>query len=732
MAIPQVISQPKIMRKLHYDFQTTNQSFLNVHYFLANYGKDPNRPNDPNNIGIRNNQFFLVLMDPDLKGVNPRDPMLGTLLKQKVFHECMYNYWYFIREVVVIPEEGGAANSGRRYELHRGNLAMNFCIIHNINIFAELPRQQGKTTAILCRLLWEFLFGTTNSKMVFINKKHEDSKMNLQSLRNIRQALPDYLRFADQYGADGKKIKVKDSVETLENPNNNNKINTLPAARNRVNANSLGRGMTIPRIWYDEYAFIPYNDIVYQSATPAFNTASMNAKRNGKPYGIIITTTPGDLTTDMGMEANRKRNLATKFSERWYDFSPQQLQELLDKNNQSTFVYIRFTYQQLGKGEEWFKKICLAMELNWTAIRREVCLEWAKVATNCPFTPEELEMVKNFVREPIRKMPMLNGMYEFNVYEDVNLANPPIAGVDVSGGMKRDSSTITLIDSATTKVFADFNCNYINTIDLARVLMELTTKYMPNVVINIERNGGFGISVIAKLLETRVKRNLFFEIKDKVIEERSDGIHTMKKTQKTKVYGTTNTGQTREIMMDILRQRVDLHKDKFISPILHSELETLEMKKNGRVEHSDNAHDDQIFSYLMAMYVWYETPPATLAAQWGLKKGTIKTDQDAEEAVQTLEDKYQFLSQELLNLQNKEDDPAQVEEQLEYLNSVKAIQYSDFLKQQEQEDFKALVQMAQSRKGRMAIQDNFHIDPEELGGNGQADMLNAINDYYNN
>ena len=727
MAIPQVQYQAPIMRKLHYDLNTTNQSFLNVHYFLSNYGKNPS---DPNAKGIINNQFFLVLMDPDLRGVNPRDPMLSPIMKQKVFHECMFNYWYFLREVVVLPEEGGAANSGMRYELHRGNLAMNFCIIHNLNIFAELPRQQGKTTAILVRLLWEFLFGTTNSSMVFINKKHEDSKMNLQSMRNVRQALPEYLRLADVYGSDGKKIKVKDSVETLENPNNNNKIKTLPAARNRVNANSLGRGMTIPRIWYDEYAFIPYNDIVYQAATPAFNTASQNAKRNKRPYGIIITTTPGDLTTDMGLEADRKRNLATPFSERWYDFSPQQLQELLSKNQKSTFVYIRFTYQQLGRNEDWFKDICLKMELNWSAIRREVCLEWAKVATNCPFTPEELEMVKNFVREPIRKMPMLNGLYEFNVYEDVNLANPPIAGVDVSGGMKRDSSTITLIDSATTKVFADFNCNYINTLDLARVLIELTTRYMPNVVINIERNGGFGISVLAKLLETRVKRNIFFEIKDSVIEERNDGIHTIKKTQRTKVYGTTNTGRTRELLMDILRQRMDLHKDKFISPILHGEMETLEMKKNGRVEHSDNAHDDQIFSYLMALYVWYETAPETLAANWGLRKGTIKTDQDAEELVVPLEEKYAFLQQELLDMQNKEDDPAQVQEQLEYLNSVKAIQYNEFLKQQEDEDYQALVQIAQSRKGRIAIENNFHIDPEDITNGNQVNMLNSINDFY--
>ena len=51
-------------------------------------------------------------------------------------------------------------------------------------------------------------------------------------------------------------------------------------------------------LWYDEYAFILHNSIIYSAATPAFSTASKNAKRNGAPYGILITTTPGDMTTD--------------------------------------------------------------------------------------------------------------------------------------------------------------------------------------------------------------------------------------------------------------------------------------------------------------------------------------------------------------------------------------------------------------------------------------------------
>lgn len=711
-------NQATFTRQVYFQMNTNNSSFIDVHSFLKKSG-------------VENNRFFLVLLDPDLSRINPRDPNLNTLMKTKVLRECMMNYWYFLREVVVLPEQGGEAGGGMPYKLHRGNLALNFCIMYDLNVFAEFPRQQGKTTAVLCRILWEFLFGTTNSKMIFINKKHDDSKMNLQSLREIRAALPEYLRMADVYGADGKKIKVKDSVITLENPNNGNKIVTLPAARNRVAANSLGRGMTIPRIWYDEYAFIPYNDTVYQASTPAFNTASLTAKKNHKPYGIIITTTPGDLTTEMGLEADKKRNLATPFSERWYDYAPQKLREVLDKNIKSTFIYIRYTYQQLlgVNSEQWFKDICLKMELNWSAIRREVLLEWAKSSDNSPFKQEDLETIKNFIRQPIRTIPLLNGMFEFQVYEDIDLSNPPIAGVDVSGGFRRDASSITLIDSKTTRVFACFNCNYINTLDMARLLLELTKVYIPNLVINIERNGGFGSSVIANLMGTSIKKNLFYEIKDKVIEERTSGVHITKKTQKTKVYGTDNTHSVRELLMDILRQRVDYHKDKFVSQLILDELETLEVKKNGRIEHTETGHDDQVFSYLMALYVWYEGKD--LMERYGIRKQSVKTDADLEEAVVSLEEKYSGLQKELDLMSEEENDPTHVKEQIDYLKSQKAVMYEDWLKSQQQADDSALNNLlVTSRKARNAYIEQYHVEPTDIAVNQQIDMVQYINNYY--
>jgi hypothetical protein len=55
--------------------------------------------------------------------------------------------------------------------------------------------------------------------------------------------------------------------------------------------------------------------------------------------------------------------------------------------------------------------------------------------------------------------------------------------------MRQDSSAITVIDSKTTRVGATLNCNYMPSDDLAQVLYDLVTHYLPNGIINIERNG---------------------------------------------------------------------------------------------------------------------------------------------------------------------------------------------------------------------------------------------------
>lgn len=460
-------------RVVYYHTSTTNKSFLE----MAQYLKD---------IGISNYRWPLILLDPDLASIDPFDPNLPQHYKVKVLKECIYNPIYFIRECVRIES---STPGGVKFELNRGNMAIIFCMLMNINCFVDLPRQTGKTIGVLTVLLHWYQFGTNNTEINFLHKKLDGATDNLEDLRKMRDLLPAYLKMNQSYSADGKRIKERSNVRDLQHPINGNRIRTVASARNKVAAASQMRGRTSPIIYYDEFAFSPFNMTVYTNMVPAYNTAATNCKRVGAPYGIYITTTPGILTTDEGKAANIFRNNATPFQEAWYNMSKVELEQVIAANNFSNFTYIRFTYQQLGKSEEWFRDLCISMQNDWPAIRREVLLEWSEVNEDCPFSKEDLDTIKAMLRQPISTYLVFN-KYPFKIYERYDSSRSiPIIGVDVSAGLSRDSSTMVVIDSRTSRVTATFECNYISTIEFAAVIQDVVSRFMPNAVINIERNG---------------------------------------------------------------------------------------------------------------------------------------------------------------------------------------------------------------------------------------------------
>ena len=572
--------------------------------------------------------------------------------------------------------------------------------------------------------------------MAFLHKNLDGSKENLQTFKSIRELLPPYLIMKERILPDGKTIKGKDNATEIVNPFNNNSIKTFASATNKAKAASLLRGKTLPIIWYDEYAFMPYNNIVYMNAAPAFKTAAMNAKKNRSPHGILITTTPGYMTTPEGKEGYFKKELATPFSESWYDLTYNQLLQILNANTKSDFVYIKFTYQQLGCSEQWFNEICKLLENSWPDIRREILLEWATGVENSPFAEEDLNIIGNLIRQPISEVYLL-GKYRFDTYLQTDTRTyPPIMGVDVAAGYKQDSSAITIIDSNTTKVLGCLNCNYISAFDLARCIEFIVKNWLPNCVICVERNGGYGSSVISKLIKTGLKKNLYYEIKDVVVEERQDGVHAYKQKIRTKVFGLNSTRDVRKQLIDILIERVENHKDKIISPIIYNELLGMEIKRSGKVEHSDSTHDDQVFSMLMALWVWYEG--INLGERYGIKKTAIKTDDEVDEQIDYFNDD----TVEIVDHFNAKDElDEEIERDLEAAIKIGGVTVTEFLEQQRQKEKEAFQRLINTRLGEKAFREKYSIPEDQpiakyFGNNNQSANTynipeNVFDDFYN-
>lgn len=692
-----------------YQMNTKNKSFLEMHYYLKARG-------------IKNNKFHLLLYDRDLADVDPYDLNLPTYMKQKIFLECQRNFWYYVREVVRVQSQGGPYVM---YKLDRGNLALNFCFTLNLNIYEEQPRQTGKTVGTNVWFSWVYNFGSRNANMIFLNKKHDDAKRNLNDLKNIIKALPSYLRFDQAFGIDGKKLKATNTVQYLQHKINFNKIEALPMARNRTSAISLLRGRTVTNCWIDESAFFQYLEESLQNGMPALTTAFRNCKQNGAPHGLCLTSTPGFLTTEEGQYMFDLKNKMTPFSELWYDFSLQKLTETLNANEKSIFVYIKTTYQQLGLSEDWLKERIKEQNQKWTDIRREYLLEWATSSENCPFTQDELKNVERFVRNPIKQVYISN--FLFNIYSEISPKDKTLIGVDVAAGYSKDSSAISVTDSATTKLVADFNCNYINPVDLGNVIYTLVLNYLPNSLVTIERNG-VGTGTLAQLMKSRIRNNLYYEIKERVIEERLGfGTKSNKRKQVTKVYGVDNSKEVRERLMDLLTDRVRDHYDKFVSPQLLEELKNLEIKKTGRIDHSANSHDDGIFSYLYSIYPLYYGK--NVRENWHIDIPTLRTASD--EAQEIFQDytatESVAIVKDIENLDNDE----MITEQLSKLDKTKL--YNQFLAEQKAENDRAMAEILRTKIGREAYSRQFNMNPDQLDNMDQDgyDMLGVIDNFYN-
>jgi len=475
--------QPGEYDSFYVHLETKNKSFLEMHYYLKQ-------------IGIHNNAFMLKLYNTNLIGVDPYDPNLTPVQKAAVLYECTINCWYFIREVVRIPVSG----ANKSFSLHRGNLAMIYLYLLNIHQMVELPRQFYKTHSALTLILWTYNFGTTNSQTLFYHKDFSSSKSLLRDLKEIRDILPSYLQFSSGVGKDGKRLKVPDTVQAIQNPFNNNKISCMASARSKEAADKAGRGATVAAILLDEFFFVKYNQYLWAALAPAHSKAAENAELYGKPHSIIITSTPGDMSTEEGLFGFNMRNQATPWSERYYDSPRQDIYKIRDSNVNSPFFLITFSYQQLGGGVEYFNNICRLMLRDWPKIRREVLLEWSTLLENSAFQKEQLDKIKDLCHEPIRTIFFGQyNQYQMQIFEEIDLRNPPIIGVDVSGALYNDSSAITVIDSKTTKVCAIMNCNYIPSDDLADVIYTLVTKYLPNSIVNCERNGDVSKEFLRKV-----------------------------------------------------------------------------------------------------------------------------------------------------------------------------------------------------------------------------------------
>lgn len=280
----------------------------------------------------------------------------------------------------------------------------------------------------------------------------------------------------------------------------------------------------------------------------------------------------------------------------------EELKTFIRKNSKNNFVYIRYTWQEIGRSQQWYDEMCQQMS-SLSKIKRELDLVWTSSIENGVFSEEELEPINKHVNPVIYTLNVKD--YGIDFYERPNFLEKYILSCDVSGGTEKDNSVITFIDPRDFHVVADFTNSKIDTDSFKNLIESLMDLYFPNSILVIERNS-FGKNILDYLMKKpKIEPRMYREYRERTAERVTvDGIN-VKGKRKTLIYGVDTTSSSRKQMFDLLPNIVKTEFMSIRSPKLRDDIANLVELPNGRIEAAQGMHDDNLMSYLIFRWAVY-------------------------------------------------------------------------------------------------------------------------------
>ena len=385
-----------------------------------------------------------------------------------------------------------------------------------------------------------------------------------------------------------------------------------------------------------EQTVIKFCNVMYGALRPAFSTASKFAKENKTPYSVLITTTPSDLDSDNGVFTYNLIQSACRWDEHMYDWywdrdggeeGEAYVRNHIEENSQNNFVYIEYSYKELGKDDAWFRKQIKELNNNMSLVKRELLLEWTHASVDSVFSEETLDRVSKFAERKsindFKKIYLLNNKYPLYIIEEMDDMPfvPWLVSADIGGGLSQDRTVLTVIDPYTSRVKALLISNTMPVDELEAVVVELKKNYLFNMVFAPERNysGDYLIKNLFKNKEVDFTDSItYYKLSDNLLKKRMGGarsglfntvngpLSTARRSKDTSryEYGVITNTKTRRIMVEnILFNLVEETPELINNPFIFSELKTLVKTKTGKIEHQAGGHDDIIMSYLIGLYV---------------------------------------------------------------------------------------------------------------------------------
>lgn len=576
-------------------------------------------------MGIKNCDFHLTLLDPDLLNVDPHDPELSPYLQAKVLDECINNFWYFLREVARVPLPG--STDGTPFRANRSNIAL-FWLYHNhITTINTVIRQTGKTTNLACLSQWLLNFGAAGYDIGLVTKDAGLKQETMGDIKKQFEYLPDYLNMKT------KKDVMNTDIIRLEGLENS--LTAMLSNASEKEADKVGRGLTLSTLFIDEAAFIKNIAIALSAATMSGNAARTVAADIGNPYGTIMTTTAGDIDSRDGKYIYTLLNSSTLFTEDFFDCTDLETLEKHILRNSSArdvadrkpIVNLTMSYRQMGYSTEWMKKKLSEVTSSDENIERDLFNKWISGSSSSPLSTEDKERLQQgMIEDPRIEIYAPFGyvlrwfITEEELKELCDRGHQLIIGIDTSDAGGRDDVAFYVRDSATGEIVCGALFNETSLFTLSDFFVDFLMKYKNSTMI-VERkhSGGAmidfimtklvaeGINPFTRLFNTVFQEKTRYEKEYKeVMQARKHDDSVFMKYKSHVGFATAGSGQfaRRSLYGPTMHSALKygahtMHDQPLISQYLGLQI------KNGRIDHADGGHDDAVIASLLSQ--WFLT-----------------------------------------------------------------------------------------------------------------------------
>jgi hypothetical protein len=591
--------------------ETKNETFLRTSYIFKQ-------------IGIKNHAFILALHNEELRHVDARDENLPLDIKQLIIEECVENPWYFFREVVHVPPIAGVNSVPLR--ANRANIAAYWSFFNHITFILTQPRQTGKSISITALSCYLLNIGCVSTLINFLTASDDLRANDLTRLKNVQNCLPKYIDMRTPSDV------FNNEIATISALNNTYKGSLSNASE--VLANKVGRGFTSPIFISDEPIVTPNIKIAVEAALMAGNEAREQARRNKAHYGVIFTTTAGDIDDKNAGYVYKLVTSAAEFNERYYDARDEEhLRQLVLQNSRASdngikrlMFYIERSYRQLGYDDKWMAERIAENLAEGVSADRDLFNRWTQGSSSSPLSKDLIATLYDSVdNDPyVEIYEPYNYVLRWYIKDKEELEQLIdsgaffVIGVDTSDAVGRDDISFIVREHLTGSIICATTFNDTNLITVADFFFSFMTKYKNSVMI-IERRSS-GVTIIDYLIQkfasagiNPYKKLFNFIFQNKVEHEKEFELLKSNYTLDTSIYdkyrkyigfATSSSGVT---------SRNELYSSTLINMCKYTGYATRDKQtvtqiaslviRNNRIDHPENGRDDLVIAALLSYWL---------------------------------------------------------------------------------------------------------------------------------